>query len=583
MTSAAATQSQDSRIAWIISPAADVLFFLVTPVAALILAWVLDASLFDEATLVLALGAVASGHHVPGFIRTYSDPELRSLYSFRLFFAPILLVVGCLWFTFQRIPGLELLLIPWGLWHFLMQNYGIMRIYGAKKGDISRSAARLDWLVMFTCVGATYVTNPAWSYKLQFQLFNFGVPVKLAGAYQWFQSGIGYLAIIVAIIYFGNAFRRFVTGAPVNVLKYILVASTILFFSVGFGFTANVLFVTIMAELVHDLQYYALAWSFQRRLSHRQRGNRSIVPSMFRTVQVALLAYIALSLCYGSVFSNVLRQHLDSRGSLAQALVGVLYAMTLFHFYSDGFIWKVRQPKTRQYLGIEALGDTATAVPENHQVRTGVRSLLHLACYLFFFGGAWLLHPQDDSRSMLVAITLAEVHPEDGHAHHVLGQEYLQKGQNREAVWALELALRLGVQKEAELRQRLATAHVENGDYVRAIAVLGEGADRIPVHQSRKLLGQLALILAQCPHQILRDGVRAVELATKACPGGGRTRPYYLDILVSAHIEAGQWSDAEKVANGAYSEAEAINDSQLVARISNRQAAIRRRQKYPTD
>ncbi|TXT36866.1 MAG: hypothetical protein FD138_852 [Planctomycetota bacterium] len=94
----------------------DTAFFLAPPLLALIPILVLDPSQFDSAqSLLLMLAVIAAGHHVPGFIRAYSDPELMARYRGRMWLAPPLLIAAALLFEFREIQGMPLLILVWGV------------------------------------------------------------------------------------------------------------------------------------------------------------------------------------------------------------------------------------------------------------------------------------------------------------------------------------------------------------------------------------------------------------------------------------------------------------------------------------
>src|SRR5207244_2850299 len=54
----------------------------------------------------------------------------------------------------------------------------------------------------------------------------------------------------------------------------------------------------------------------------------------------------------------------------------------------------------------------------------------------------------------------------------------------------------------------------------------------------------LALLLATCPQENVRDGKRAISIATKGCDLTGWKSPLFLDALAAAHAEVGQFDDA---------------------------------------
>jgi Flp pilus assembly protein TadD len=58
------------------------------------------------------------------------------------------------------------------------------------------------------------------------------------------------------------------------------------------------------------------------------------------------------------------------------------------------------------------------------------------------------------------------------------------------------------------------------------------------------------------PQPSLRDGARAVQLATQASQAAGGTNPLFLRTLAAAYAQAGQFSDAVQTAQKALELAE---------------------------
>ena len=61
---------------WIISPAADLVFFVGTPLLCLVPMMALREVFDSQVILFFIMSFFAMGHHLPGFMRAYGDPEL---------------------------------------------------------------------------------------------------------------------------------------------------------------------------------------------------------------------------------------------------------------------------------------------------------------------------------------------------------------------------------------------------------------------------------------------------------------------------------------------------------------------------
>src|SRR6476659_9261205 len=102
---------------WILNPWKDLALFVLAPLWVIPILWTAKAH-FDANGFGAALLAIGgTGHHLPGFIRAYTDPVLFRRFRARFILAPLLLLGVYLLFSFLYLESLKLILILWGTWH----------------------------------------------------------------------------------------------------------------------------------------------------------------------------------------------------------------------------------------------------------------------------------------------------------------------------------------------------------------------------------------------------------------------------------------------------------------------------------
>jgi tetratricopeptide (TPR) repeat protein len=175
-----------------------------------------------------------------------------------------------------------------------------------------------------------------------------------------------------------------------------------------------------------------------------------------------------------------------------------------------------------------------------------------------------------------------EIKPEYADAHSNLGDAFLQEGQVEEAIVHYQMALRIEpnfsqvhynlgnasfkkgqldeaishYQKALEINPAYAEAH---GNLGNAFLKKGQVNDAIAHYQKALeikplnvgLQNNLALVLATCPTDSLRNGFRAVELAEKANQLSGESQPLFLRTLAAAYAEAERFPEAVETAQKA--------------------------------
>jgi tetratricopeptide (TPR) repeat protein len=146
------------------------------------------------------------------------------------------------------------------------------------------------------------------------------------------------------------------------------------------------------------------------------------------------------------------------------------------------------------------------------------------------------------------------INPDYAKAHDNLGNTLRQQGRTQESVTEYNAALRTD--------PAYADAHKDLG-----IALLQQGRTAEAIDHTEKALAlqpadagaenNLAWILATAPDASLRDGAKAVELATQASKSTGGNNPIILRTLAAANAETGKFPEAVQIARRALDQAEA--------------------------
>jgi Flp pilus assembly protein TadD len=635
-----------ARSPWIGGPWLDLCLILGVPLFLLPLI-LLAPGRPDVQELILYLGAFgALGHHLPGMLRAYGDRALFQRFRARLIVAPIFLVTVCVGFSVSGLGGIVLATFLWTTWHTLMQIFGFARIYDAKWNAgrapgaafaAERWTGRLDQLLCIAWIGAPLVwSDSRVGYALELY-YRCGLPhlptAALDGArHLWLAA-----TLVVSALFLAQLVWSWSRGRRPSVLK-------LSFFAASFGFwwfcmveVEHIVAGVALFDVFHDVQYLAIVWLFQRSRAEQAAADGGVTgftrflflrSGALRGVFVGL--YAALVVGYGSLgyFTGLVSSEL-----VRQVLLGVLAASALFHFYLDGFIWKVRESGTRASLDLP--GDPAAPARP-------WRWTQHAWKWAFFvLPVAWFAHAEralaqdSDRESARWRAWIAEAAPQSAEALTGLGVELAAAGDLARATEfhrrATELkpgapephnnlgvALRLSGDAAAaraefetalRLRPTYARAHghlanllMQQGEPVLAeehfraaarhdpryadaranLALLLSARGDLPAAlellrealaidpDHRAALNNLAWTLATTSRAELRSPREAVELARRLDQLTGHGRPQALDTLAAAEAACGRFELATEIAERAAALAREQGKPDLAEQIASR-------------
>jgi tetratricopeptide (TPR) repeat protein len=151
------------------------------------------------------------------------------------------------------------------------------------------------------------------------------------------------------------------------------------------------------------------------------------------------------------------------------------------------------------------------------------------------------LHNGDSDQALEDCRAALELQPNDIETMRFRANIHRRRGEINEADDLDREANRLMASSPAGLYER-AMGEMQRGDYGRARTHL-ESALKMEPHNS-KYLNNVAWLEAACPESDLRDGRRAVELATEACQLTQWRDPLIIDTLAAAYAEIGKFDKA---------------------------------------
>ncbi len=473
--STSAASVERPRSAWIISPTWDMTWLVATPIAIVPIVWIVSRRLATPEQVDLVVASFASlGHHLPGFMRCYGDRELFQRFRWRFLLAPPAFLAISYLFVANGLHGLMLVLLLWGTWHGLMQTYGLMRIYDLKRGDNDPLTARLDfWLcVMMFSIGMVF--SDARVYGVMGALWQSGIPTFSSLWLQWTRIAVAAATVLVTVAYGLNLRRKVRSSQGVSRTKLLLAMSTGGLYWISGAATTNLLIGIAMFEIFHAVQYYAIVWTYNRRLAERAGARFGPLGFLFQDRWVFVGVYLAAILSFGCIrfFGGAVENP-----ALQTALLVTISTSTLLHFYYDGFIWKVREKKTQVNLDIAVDGAVeGSLIPAFvHAGRFGMLVLL--------MGGLFAVERTNarasNARQQELLAALATWTPDLPELQAQLSRQALQAGDTAKAIEVARQAVRLRPRWHAA-HADLGTALLAAGDFQAAIEPLRRAVELRP-------------------------------------------------------------------------------------------------------
>jgi len=178
----------------------------------------------------------------------------------------------------------------------------------------------------------------------------------------------------------------------------------------------------------------------------------------------------------------------------------------------------------------------------------------------------------------IVHLTRAiELDPGDARTRTELGDAFMSKGLVTAARTNYQCAIRLHPDNP-DMRFKLGYALIKEGDIAGATSQWRTVIELDS--QNVNALNSLAWVLATTTNDALRNGVEAVQLATRAYELTEQKNPAVLDTLAAAHAETGSFTQAVQTAERALDLALGVGNERLATQIQKRLESYKHRRPW---
>lgn len=358
------------KTGWVVSPRADLVWFLTLPFAAVLFALGCQQWLPYVAVASINLW-ITVPHHYATWVRTYGMPEVWHRFKERLIIGPIAILLFTVLGLLSAPITLLLLVSAWDHQHSIMQQHGFSRVYDFKASTGLTSTGRFDLALHWVLYGNMFLNAPMFRFLWIRELHRMNVPVS-AEFVELLLTGSRVVLVCFLVVYLWHVYRTVASGGSINPIKYAFIgASYFLWYFVAWH-TNSILLYAVAHRIMHGVQYMVMVYFFMRRA-----GSRASPKAGFwsQTIGRGRWHWFVLGgVAYAVVFQLLINRPLDEFGfgvvnfapypAIQQFNLPALdytagyelwsqmmvYVAGMMHYYLDSFIWKVRDKKVQKGL-----------------------------------------------------------------------------------------------------------------------------------------------------------------------------------------------------------------------------------------
>lgn len=245
-------------------------------------------------------------------------------------------VVASLRWPHEIAPSFVKFFMLWSAYHFSAQSLGISLLYCRRAGY---GIGPWERKALSAFIYGAFLTSAARAETAASNASYYGLSYSGLGVPEWLSSAILVPMYLGAVVFLASVVRRYSrSGELPPYILAIVVAAQFVWFVVGYHAPAFYLFVPAF----HSLQYLLIAWVMEMRES---TGKAS--------AGVATARWYGLNVIGGAALFWGLPQVIHQWGVPIDLATAVLIAgVQVHHFFVDGVIWKLRNPKVANPLTV---------------------------------------------------------------------------------------------------------------------------------------------------------------------------------------------------------------------------------------
>jgi hypothetical protein len=287
-------------------------------------------------------------HFAATSYRLYRSRETTSQFPITAWVVPVVVglgVVGSLASPSGFAPWFVKAFFIWSPYHFSGQTIGLTLLYARRSGfevtPLLRSS--LTWFVYATCLEfQARIEIPGVDLTFfDVVMPSIGLPLWVLTVTNWAVIGLG-CVLAVALI---DALRR--SAVPMPVIFLVPALAQLVWFNLSVGTWRTDSYFEFV-NLFHSVQYLFIAWFLQMRERQIRTGRQGSWLMLARESAVWGLGIFLIGAFMfrwsGQLISSV------TAVSFGVAIAVMTAAFQLHHFFVDGVIWKLRDPKVRGAL-----------------------------------------------------------------------------------------------------------------------------------------------------------------------------------------------------------------------------------------